>query len=62
MGKVGKLRLLRWQGSNKKAPDTPPMEVKVEMTREIRGGISGLTSTSDTGKSIPYLLLTFSQC
>jgi hypothetical protein len=37
------------------------MEVKVETTRATRGGISGLTSTPDTGKSITHLLLIISQ-
>jgi PAS domain S-box-containing protein len=56
-----KLRKLTWKGSSRKAPETPPMEVKVERTRAIRGGMSGLTSTPDTGKSITHLLCNFSQ-
>jgi len=48
-----KLRMLTWKGSSRKAPETPPMEVKVDTTRAMRGGTSGLTSTPDTGKSIP---------
>jgi hypothetical protein len=46
----------------KKSAGHPPIEIKVEMTRERRGGISGLTSTPDTGKGMPHLLLYFSQC
>ncbi len=56
-----KLRMLTWKGSNKKAPETPPMEVKVETRKAIKGGMSGLTSTPDTGKTIPHLLWNFSQ-
>jgi hypothetical protein len=56
------LRMLTTKGSKRKAQDTSPIEVKVERTQGIRGGISGLTSTPDTGKKIPHLLLNFSQC
>ena len=48
------MRMLTWKGSKRRAPDMPPMEVKVEMTREISGGMSGLTSTPDMGKTIPH--------
>ena len=37
------------------------MEVKVETTKAMRGGMNGLTSTPDTGKSITHLLCNFSQ-
>jgi hypothetical protein len=56
-----KPKKLTWKGRRRKAPETPPMEVKVETTRATRGGIRGLTSTPDTGKSIAQLLLYFSQ-
>ena len=37
------------------------MEVKVETTRATRGGPNGFTSTPDTGKTIPGILVkTFS--
>jgi hypothetical protein len=52
---MGKLRRLSGKGRRRKAPETP-MEVKVETTRAMRGGMSGLTSTPDTGKSIPQIL------
>jgi hypothetical protein len=44
-----KPKTLIWKGNSRKAPETPPMEVKVETTREMRGGTRGLTSTPDTG-------------
>ena len=37
------------------------MEVKVETARAMSGGMSGLTSTPDTGKTITHLLCNFSQ-
>jgi hypothetical protein len=49
---MGKLRRLRGKGRRRKAPETP-MEVKVETTMAMSGGMSGLTSTPDTGKTIP---------
>jgi hypothetical protein len=52
-----KLRMLTWKGRSKKAPDTPPMEVKVDTTKATRAGMSGLTSTPETGKSITHLYL-----
>jgi hypothetical protein len=33
---AGELRTLTWKGSNRKAPETPPMEVKVETARATR--------------------------
>ena len=33
-----------WKGKRRKAPDTPPMEVKKEITKATRGGIQGATS------------------
>jgi hypothetical protein len=33
-----------WKGSSRKAPDTPPMDVKKEITKATRGGIQGETS------------------
>jgi hypothetical protein len=37
------------------------MEVKVETSKAIKGGMSGLTSTPDTGKTMTHLLCNFSQ-
>jgi hypothetical protein len=34
-----KLRTLIWNGSRRKAPETPPMEVKKETIKATRGGI-----------------------
>jgi hypothetical protein len=61
MAGLVKLRMLSWKGRSGKAPETPPLEVKVETTRATRGGMSGLISTPETGKTIAHLLLIFSQ-
>jgi hypothetical protein len=44
------LRTLIWNGRRRNAPDMPPMEVKNEITREIRGGSRTLVVTPDMGK------------
>ncbi len=49
---VLKPRKLTWKGKIRKAPDTPPIEVKKEITKATRGGIQGLTSISAIGKYI----------
>jgi len=47
-----KPRKLTWKGKIRKAPDTPPIEVKKEITKATRGGIHGLTWISAIGKYI----------
>jgi hypothetical protein len=47
-----KFRKLIWNGRSKKAPETPPIDVKKEMTKAISGGRSILVSTPETGKNI----------
>jgi hypothetical protein len=34
-----------WKGRRRKAPDTPPIEVKKETPKATKGGIQGATST-----------------
>ena len=41
---------LIWNGSSRNAPETPPMEVKNEITNATSGGTSGETSTPDAAK------------
>jgi hypothetical protein len=36
---LAKFRKLTWKGSSRKAPETPPMEVKKETTRATSGGM-----------------------
>jgi hypothetical protein len=55
-----KLSTLTWKGRSKKAPDTPPMEVEVDTNTATRGGMRGLTSTPDTGKSMAATSCEFS--
>jgi hypothetical protein len=47
-----KPRKLTWKGKIRKAPDIPPIEVKKEIMKDIRGGTHGLISISATGKYI----------
>jgi hypothetical protein len=49
-----KPRKLTWNGKIRKAPDTPPIEVKKEITKAIIGGIQGLISISAIGKYIKF--------
>ena len=39
-----------WNGSSRKAPDTPAMEVKKEMKKAMAGGKKGEISMSAVGK------------
>ncbi len=41
---------LAWNGTSRKAPDTPPMEVNSEIVNATSGGIHALTSMPATGK------------
>jgi len=47
---------LIWKGRSKKAPDTPPIEVKNDTTKATRGGKKGLISTPEIAKCIYFLL------
>jgi hypothetical protein len=47
-----KLRKLIWNGSKRKAPETPPIDVKNDTTSATRGGIHGATSTPAVSKYI----------
>ena len=47
---VVKFRMLTWKGSSRNAPETPPMDVKVETTNATSGGMNTQVSTPDTGK------------
>src|SRR5512147_892714 len=47
-----KPRTLIWKGRRRKAPDTPPVDVKSEMAKATRGGRNGETSTPEAGKCI----------
>ena len=47
-----KFKKLIWNGRSKKAPETPPMDVKKEITSAISGGMSIFVSTPETGKKI----------
>jgi hypothetical protein len=38
-----------WKGRSKNAPDTPPMDVKKEITNATSGGIQGETSIPAVG-------------
>jgi hypothetical protein len=49
-------RKLTWKGKIRKAPETPPIEVKKEITKATRGGIQGFISISAIGKYIPKSL------
>jgi hypothetical protein len=40
-----------WNGRRRKAPETPPMEVKNEMAHATRDGTQGETSMPDVGKN-----------
>lgn len=40
-----------WKGSKRKAPDTPPMEVKNEIVNAATGGTQGATSIPAVSKS-----------
>src|SRR5512136_1805113 len=42
--------MLTWKGSSRKAPETPPMDVKVETTNATSGGMKSQVSTPDTEK------------
>jgi hypothetical protein len=45
-------RTLIWKGRRRNAPDTPPMDVKVETTRATRGGSNAQVFTPETGKRV----------
>jgi hypothetical protein len=48
---------LTWNGSRRKAPETPPIDVKKEMINATISGTPGKTSIPETGKyMIVYLL------
>jgi hypothetical protein len=47
-----KRRTLIWNGNNRNAPETPPIEVKKETMKATRGGIKIYVLTPDTGKSM----------
>jgi hypothetical protein len=47
-----KFKTLIWNGSKRKAPETPPMDVKKDTTSATRGGIQGATSTPAVSKYI----------
>jgi hypothetical protein len=53
-----KPRTLTWNGNSRKAPDTPPIDVKNDTTKATRGGTRGETSTPDTGNVTAALLVT----
>jgi hypothetical protein len=42
-------------GNSKNAPDTPPIDVKKEITKAIPTGMRGCNSISAIGKIIPKL-------
>ena len=44
--------MLIWKGRRRKAPDTPPIDVKNEITIAISGGNRILVFTPETGNSI----------
>jgi hypothetical protein len=48
---------LTWKGKSRKAPDTPPIEVKREIVNATAGGIQGLISMSAIGKYIDLFFL-----
>jgi len=54
---LAKPSTLTWNGRSKKAPETPPMEVKEETTRATRKGTAGFVSTPLTGKNMVVGLL-----
>jgi hypothetical protein len=45
-----KFRTLTWKGRRRKAPETPAIDVKKEITRATRGGNQNGASTPDPGK------------
>jgi len=45
-------KMLTWKGRSKKAPDTPPMEVKKDTANATSKRIAGETSIPDAGKYI----------
>jgi hypothetical protein len=45
-----KPRTLTWNGKRRKAPETPPIEVKKEIIKATVGGRRGLISISAMGK------------
>jgi hypothetical protein len=47
---VVKFKMLTWNGSSRNAPETPPMDVRVETKNATSGGMKTQVSTPDTGK------------
>jgi hypothetical protein len=48
---VVKPRTLIWNGRRRNAPETPPIEVKVDTTRATSGGTRNDVFTPETGKN-----------
>jgi hypothetical protein len=48
--RLSKPSTLTWKGSSRNAPDTPAGAVSAETAKAANKGISGLTSTPETGK------------
>jgi hypothetical protein len=46
-----KPRTLIWKGRSRKAPDTPAMDVKKEITKATTGGSQSAVSTPEIGKT-----------
>jgi len=44
-------RILTWKGNKRKAPDTPPMEVKKETMKATSGGRKTHVFTPETGNT-----------
>jgi len=47
-----KWRTLIWNGSSRKAPETPAIEVKKERTNATRGGMNIYVLTPEMGNSM----------
>ena len=48
--------MLIWNGNKRKAPLTPPMEVRKDTKNATRKGIKGFVSIPDTGKNNGHYL------
>jgi hypothetical protein len=53
-----------WNGRSRKAPETPPMEVKKEMTNATKGGIHNATSIPAVWKNMepPLYMKQIAKC
>jgi hypothetical protein len=51
-----------WNGRSRKAPETPPMEVKKEMTNATRGGIHNATSIPAVWKNMEPPFINETDC